>query len=76
MYLPFFTNFAYFVLFVYQVFGYKLCLQSVHVNYFWSFTKDAGFEMVVSSGSFGANHEVDVQTVHDDLQLTRRPVSK
>ena len=48
----------------------------LHVNYFGSFTKDAGFEMVVSSGSFGANYEVDVQTVHDDLQLTRRPVSK
>ena len=29
----------------------------------------------MSSGNFGANYEVDVQRVHDDLSLTRRPVS-
>ena len=45
------------------------------MNYFGSFTKDAGCEMVVSSGNFGANYEVDVQPVHDDLNLTRRPVA-
>jgi len=60
----------------YKFLDINFVFNRLHVNYFGSFTKDAGFEMVVSSGSFGANYEVDVQTVHDDLQLTRRPVSK
>ena len=47
----------------------------LRVNYFGSFTKDAGLEMVVSSGNFGANYEVDVERMHDDLSLTRRPVA-
>ena len=31
--------------------------------------------MNVSSGSFGANYQVDVQEVLDDMHLTRRPVA-
>ena len=31
--------------------------------------------MIVSSGNFGANYEVEVQRVIDDLHLTRRPVA-
>lgn len=45
------------------------------MNYFGSFTQDAGFKMVVLSGKFCANYEVDVLKVNDDLSLIRRPVA-
>ena len=45
------------------------------MNYFGSFTQDAGFHMVVSSGNFSANYEVDVRRVHDGSCLIRRPVA-
>eukprot|EP00794_Sanderia_malayensis_P014359 gene14357-15855_t len=47
----------------------------LRVSYFGSFTQDAGFEMSVSSGSFGISYQVHVENAEDYLALIRRPVA-
>ncbi|XP_065055102.1 bridge-like lipid transfer protein family member 2 isoform X3 [Rhopilema esculentum] len=59
----------------YKFLNFDFCFNRLRINYFGSFTQEAGFEMNVSSGSFGANYQVDVQEVLDDMHLTRRPIA-